>query len=35
MMPWWAWLIIGLFTGAPVGYGTAILMVSASMRDSA
>jgi hypothetical protein len=33
-MPWWAWLLLGLFIGAPVGYFTCGLMVSASMRDA-
>ena len=33
-MPWWGWLLVGLFVGAPVGYFTAILMVAASQRDS-
>jgi hypothetical protein len=32
-MPGWAWLLVGLFTGSPVGYFTAILMVSAARRD--
>jgi gas vesicle protein len=31
---WWAWLLVGLFAGAIVGYFTAALMTSASMRDS-
>lgn len=34
LMPWWAWLLTGLFIGAAVGYFAAVLMISASMRDS-
>jgi hypothetical protein len=33
-VPWWGWLLVGLFAGATAGYLTAVLTLSAHIADS-